>query len=180
MAVISEKVDGKYISIRAVEKNDADFIIKIRNDETKNQFLHKTSTDIDAQYEWIEKQRQRDGDYYFIISSQDGSPVGLASLYDYEKETGKIQFGRWISWGDALQNVETVILLFDLAFSKLGVSEIYMMVEEENKQVRNFWKRFGGQHYGLVNEGESLQDKTVITSDDYADIRKKNIKYIRY
>ncbi len=174
-------VKGKYISIKSVSYEDAPFIVDIRNNEEKNKFLHAVSKDIDAQKEWIRKQIDRKGDYYFIIFDENGQRVALASIYDIDEVTGEAEFGRWVSNGNAFQNIETIILIYDLAFEELGVKTIYTRTKVENTQVVNLWKRFGGNRIGEVFENELWVDKNIITKEDYQEkLRKKNARLLRY
>lgn len=107
------EIEGKYINLRCVTVEDADFIVDIRNDKNKNKFVHAVSKDVEKQREWIKEQIERSGDYYFIFSNKAGAAKGLCSIYDINMENQTAEFGRWISWGNALENVESVILAFD-------------------------------------------------------------------
>ena len=177
----NEVIKGKYIDLRAVTVDDAKFIIDLRNDELKNQYIHTTSDDVDLQKEWIRRQICREGDYYFVICGKDGSNIGLASVYNLDLEKREAEFGRWISWGNALQNSESVILAFDFAFKQLGVDSIYVRVMKENRKVINFWKHFGGKHIGEVFEMDLWLDKTIVTKEEYfSTLRQKTTKLLRY
>ena len=77
----NEVIKGKYIDLRAVTVDDAKFIIDLRNDELKNQYIHTTSDDVDLQKEWIRRQICREGDYYFVICGKDGFHLSLSLFW---------------------------------------------------------------------------------------------------
>lgn len=178
--IYEETINGKYTSLRSVTPEDAEFVIRIRNDKTRNQYLHETSTDIKKQIEWISSQNRKRGDYYFIISNQCSS-IALASIYDIDEHNRTAEFGRWISEGNAIENVETVILIFDFAFHNLQLDKIYMLTMVENKKVRNFWKTFGAKIEGQFDKNGILVEKEVVHQEEYfGSIRPKNVKLLRY
>ena len=174
-------IDGKYIILKSVSCDDASFIIKIRSDENKTKFLHKIDANIDSQKKWIMDQINRNGDFYFIFSDKNGNNKGLASVYNIDEENKNAEFGRWISVGNVFENLESVILLFDFAFKNFNIDYIYLRMVQGNDYVSNFWKTFGAQHVGLVDEMDLNIDKWIVTKNDYySRIRDKNIKLLRY
>lgn len=178
--VYDETIKGKYISLRSVVPDDAEFVIKIRNDETKNQYLHETSTDIDIQKKWISNQNRKDGDYYFIVSNSTSS-VALASIYDINNQQLSGEFGRWISQGNAIENVETVIMIFDFAFDLLNLKYIHMYTMVQNKRVCSFWKTFGATIEGQIEKNGLLVEKELVDRETYFNaIRPRNIRLLRY
>lgn len=171
------------IDMRHVDMRDADFIVKIRNDETKKKYVHAVPNDIDLQKEWIKKQHNSSGDYYFVVFDKQGHRIGLTSIYNVDVIAKVAEFGRWVSWGNAAQNVESVLLTFDFAFQSFDIDTIYMRTMLDNKKVRSFWKRFGAISNGKYfdNEYELWIDKSIITKINYFTvIRQKNIDIIDY
>ena len=174
--VIYDKViNGQIIDLRSVKVDDADFVFNIRMDNSKNKYIHKVSNDVGLQKKWISNQIQRDGDYYFIALSKQGEPLGLASVYDIDYEKKEAEFGRWVSYGNPYQNVEMVMLLFDLAFNELGIDKLFMRMDLENTKVINFWKTFRCSHTGIVKRVDMELDEWYINKDTYLSNRN-NIK----
>lgn len=179
--VLDDRLEGKYVYLRFVNTDDAAFICDIRNDNNLNKYVHAVSPDIKAQKEWIRKQMSRENDYYFVVCSNEGLPIGLASIYDVDHANGQAEFGRWVSRGNALQNVETAVLAFDFAFDKLGIQEVYMRTMMANSTVRNFWNHFGAISYGEIHEMGLALDKQVVTAENYhRELRAKSIKLLRW
>lgn len=132
---------GKYISLKPVSIEDAEFILKLRLDNEKNKYIHKTPNNIEAQREWIENQRSRSNDYYFLILNKEQKPLGTISLYNLERSSGEL--GRWISYGNAYENLESVLLLHQFAYQILNLESVYTCTKVENKKVIRFWNKFG-------------------------------------
>lgn len=177
---LTETLNGKYIYMRSVTVDDAAFICDIRNDKELSKFVHAVSPDVEAQKDWIRAQLKRANDYYFAVCAVGDTPVGLASVYDVDPAAGRAEFGRWVSRGNALQNVETVVLSFDFAFETLGVQEVYMRTMMANNTVRNFWEHFGAISYGEVHEMGLSLDKQVVTAEAYyGGLRDKSLRLLR-
>lgn len=142
----TEKIyKGKYIYLRSVTTSDADFILDIRTDNNKNSFLHATPNDIELQKNWIIKQMDTPDDYYFaMVRCSDDKVVGVISLYDIDRIASEAELGRWVSYGNSLENLESVILLHKFAFEEINVNTVNTFTMTKNTSVCSFWKRFGG------------------------------------
>ena len=53
--IVSDKLIGKYVNLREVTVDDADFILSLRCDENKSKFLHKTEYNLENQIAYIKK-----------------------------------------------------------------------------------------------------------------------------
>ena len=174
-------IKGKAVSLKSVDLDDAEFIVKIRNDNSKNMYLHAVPNDIKLQEKWIENQKNRLGDYYFVIYDNNLKKCGLASIYDINETDHMAEFGRWISWGNSVQNIESVILAFDFAFNNFNINTIYMRTMYDNKAVRSFWKRFGAESLGKVYEMDLWIEKTIVTREHYYnELRDKNLQLVDF
>lgn len=172
---------GKYISMRSVCADDAAFIVDIRNDGSKNAYIHATSKDLGNQVSWIESQIGRDGDYYFVMLDSNQKRVGLASVYNVDKRERTAEFGRWVSRGGTMDNVESVVLLFDFAFSELDLDTLTMLTMVENHVVRSFWETFGATAGELVERDGLALERAVVRRDDYfGNIRDRVTRLLRY
>lgn len=170
-----DKIIGKYIILRCVEIEDAAFVLELRTDESKNKFIHSTENNLEKQQEWIRRQLDEKNDYYFVFEDKDENPIGLASIYNINQIQKEAEFGRWISKGNALQNLESAILLHDFAFGELGLNEVYTRTMSTNKKVRGFWKRFGGNNVGDIEVDGIILNKNIIDKENYEKvIREKN------
>ena len=65
------ELDRYGLHVRLVREEDAEYIVQLRTNPTKNRYIHSTLNDVKAQKEWIRlyKQREAEGkEYYFIFS----------------------------------------------------------------------------------------------------------------
>ena len=57
--VYEEKIVGRYVAIRSITEEDAEFSIEIRQDKEKAKyFFHTVDTSIEKQLKWIKQQRE--------------------------------------------------------------------------------------------------------------------------
>ncbi len=170
--VYSGNISGKYVSLRAVDTEDAAFILKLRLDKKMKQFIHDTPNDRSLQEKWIEAQRQREDDYYFLIQSKEGRPLGTISLYEINGASGEL--GRWVSCGNACENLESALLLHDFAYEKMALEEVHTCTMIQNEKVKKFWTRFGFDHSETVElDGWTGCRKTVQKGTYYQVIRPR-------
>ncbi len=178
--IYEKSLTGKYISLRSAIEEDAAFIIEIRNDSSKNEFVHNVDYDLEKEIQWIKDQQHREGDYFFSIISRDKEQiVGNISICNIDKSQNNAELGRWVSYGSSIENLESVILAHDFAFDVLGLDCVYTKTLQENKKVVSFWKRFGG----LGEDNKIMCGKTVYYNEvnrlEYKDsIRNKFVKIL--
>ncbi len=177
--VYDKLIKGKYVYLKSVSENDAEFTAKIRSDPELTKRIHKVDTTIEGQKKFINFQRNKDNDYYFIIRSIDDIPIGTIALYNIEHESGEL--GRWVSYGNAIQNLETVILIHDIAFQELHLQSVFTCTNITNNRVISFWDRFGSDDKYIEEEDDYTASKNIVTYDTYLDaIRPKMIRLLRY
>jgi len=171
---------GKYVKLCAVSPEDAQFVIDIRSDAEKTKYLHKISFDYETQRQWILEQNAREADIYMYMEDYSGNKLGLLSIYNYDASDKSAEFGRWISNGNAIQNMESVLLLFDYGFLKMGIKSLHMNTMVDNKKVVKFWKRFGAVKVEEnVIEGLLLEHDVVSADEYFGSIRQKNALLIQ-
>ena len=91
------------------------------------------------QERWIEAQRIRAGDYYFVIETLDGRWEGVVSLYGIEDASG--EWGRWILRRGSLAAPASVLLVFHFGFDQLGLRRIYGRTLAGERPVRQLPRR---------------------------------------
>lgn len=168
---IHEIFEGKYIFLRSVKEEDAEFIVKLRTDDKMNSFVHKVDNDVKKEKSWIRNQRERERDYFFsFFRKKDEQILGNISIYNVKDGAGEL--GRWMSYGNAIENLESAMLAHDFAFNFLQISSVYTKTMSENKKVVNFWKRFGG----VAKEAVPVEDFTVYYNTIYNEQYKNEIR----
>ncbi|EHC5633084.1 GNAT family N-acetyltransferase [Campylobacter coli] len=160
--------DGLNYRLRMVNINDADFIIYIRTEDLeRNRYIHPISCDIQKQKEWIKQYLKKDNDYYFIIENKiNGKPEGLISIYNIEHS--KAEWGRWILQKGSLASFESVLLIFEVAFQKLNLNEIYCRTIADNKPVVEFHELIQEKFRSKLVDFFTLNDKTFDAIEHYA------------
>lgn len=96
------ELDRYGLHVRLVQRDDAEFIVRLRTDERLGRYIHATDNDVEKQREWIKayKKREADGvEYYFIFETAAGNPLGVYRLYEITEQT--FTSGSWIFMPDA-------------------------------------------------------------------------------
>lgn len=171
--------NGKYISMRAVDVGDAHFTSQLRGDKDLCKYVHQVDASIDGQIEYIRKQRCEVGDYYFIIESILKEPIGTSALYHFGEESAEM--GRWVSYGNAFENIESVVLIHDIAFEELNLKSVFTCTRVDNENVINFWKRFGGDNNYIEEQPDFTAYKNIVSKEKFYEvIRPRMINVLRY
>jgi len=169
--VFEKEIIGKYSKLRSVKTEDAEFILSLRLDDSLNKYINKVDDDIKKQEEWISLQQQREGDYYFLILDLNNKPLGTISLYNIKENDA--EFGRWVSKGNMILNIESVLLIHKFAFEYCDLDLVYTNTMVENKKVVNFHKRFGA-----TIEDKHIYDKETGFTFSRGFIKHKEFKNI--
>ncbi len=175
--IYDSTVNGTFIYLRSVLEKDAEFILRLRLDERLNKYLSKVNNNLEKERAWITEHKALDNDFYFLIVRKDDEPLGTISLYNIKGSEG--EFGRWVSVGNAAENLESVLLLHDFGFYTLDLDLIYSKTVKENVRVLNFHRRFGAEILDEFREYNGfVVQKAVIRRENYPDIRLKNQKIL--
>ena len=168
-------IQGKTIRLRSVEEADAEITYKMRSDPEKSRFFHAAEGTIENQRKYILSQREKPGDYLFIVEDNFGNAVGMKGLYEYDSVKGIIESGRFVGFGSQIQNIETLLLSFDFAFNYLHVKQINMAALEKNSIMLGIQKKFGSEFtYREQIEGFDCDNlHSVLTKDAYLINRPK-------
>ncbi len=135
-------IKGQTLTLRLVKLEDAKFILKLRTDEGLNRFIHKGSINLESQTEWIRKYLEKENDYYFVIETNlDKKPVGVISIYDIKDNHA--EWGRWILLKGNNFAIESVYLIYKVAFEIIKLEYIFCRTVEDNKSVVSFHKSCG-------------------------------------
>ena len=178
MAVVNPIV-GQYVTLRCIEPSDAEFTLAIRNNEELTKYIPKVKGTIETQRKWIENQRNKKGDYFFMIQKTDGSPAGTISFYDVDLSVGVCELGRYISLGNALENVEAAVMLVDYIFQEAGLKKIILHSDEKNKKIMNFWIKMGAQFEQNVQMDGWTASRYGLTPEMYNEKRPKVVKLLK-
>jgi RimJ/RimL family protein N-acetyltransferase len=149
--VYKDEIQGKNIFFRSVNVDDAEFILSLRLDGSLNKFINKVPPSIEQQKSWINKQRNREGDYYFLIQDKDRNAIGTISVYDINFEKKTFNWGRWILKPNApiYAMIESTLLVYHYAFKTLELCKALSDVRLGNYKVINFHLSYGSKIYKI-------------------------------
>ena len=155
----SYKIDGLTYKLRPIKLEDAQTILDIRlEDAERNQYVHPVKNDVEIEKRWIEAYFERQGDYFFaVINKFTDETEGLIAIYD-EKD-GRAEWGRWTIRKGSLAATESVYLLYEIAFSVIGLKELYCRTVADNVAVVEFHKSEGLRFVALHKDCFELNGK---------------------
>ena len=139
--------------------DDAAFIVWLRNLDHAKGRVGDSAADVASQETWLRKYFARAGDYYFIIETQGGIPVGAYGIYDLTGQSA--ESGRWIVRQDVPAGVPSAILAFDLAFGRLGLKELRVTTVSTNQPVLSLNRKFGFRQVRIESAARVIAGKPV-------------------
>lgn len=147
MAVYNDIINGLTVRLRAIEERDAEITYEWRTDPEKTKYVHVSTGTVEDQLRFIQRQRTLPGDYLFIIENLDGFPIGMKGIYNYNPEQKTVESGRFIGYGNQIQNIEALYLGFDFAFDYLKVEKVIMSALERNEGMISIQKSLGVKEF---------------------------------
>lgn len=174
-AITRHKIEGRSINLRLIELDDAEFIVSLRGDSKKAQYL--SSIDCASQRRWISeyKHREQEGrEFYFVIESKSLEPFGLVRMYDFRGDS--FCWGSWIIREGAPKvcAIESALCIYEFAFFTLAFTKAHFDVRKDNQRVVAFHKRFGAK---VVGEDE-INYYFNFSCDDFKQAKKRYAKYL--
>lgn len=132
-------MEGYAFRLRPITDNDAAFVVELRSNPDLNRYLHASSNRVEDQLAWLANYYEREGDYYFVVERRvSGAFEGLISIYDIDTAALSGYWGRWILYPGSLAAVESVWLIFRIAFELLKLNCVYSRTVGENEKVVSF------------------------------------------
>ena len=143
---VTEPIIGRYVELRSCTEEDAVYTLALRKDPDFIKFFPRIDNTIDQQKVWIKNQREKDGDYFFVVWDKENNRIGTISIYNVHGE--RAESGRLAIKGEnAFQGIEAQILSFRFAFEVLGLECIDAFIFADNERAIRFNKQFAGRHY---------------------------------
>lgn len=170
-------IEGKYVNLRSVSVEDADFTLKIRQDPEVTKYIPRLDITIEQQKNWIKSQREKSDDFFFIVYNKCDCPIGTISIYDIKECIG--ESGRLVLKGNVLENIETQLLLYNFVFDVLNLDSVSGYIYKENKRALRFAKQFGGLITNDVLKDEVLFSVVSTTKENFH-IAAKKLQVILY
>ena len=155
----SIQVEGYGIRLRPVRMEDAAFIYWLRNLDHVKGRVGDSAASLAHQESWLANYFERKGDYYFIVESAGGIPLGTHGIYDIAD--GVAEKGRHIIRPNVLAGVPAGVLATDLAFDGLGLRELKATCVSTNVKVRSLHMKSGFNETGIARAAQIIGGKPV-------------------
>ncbi len=134
---------------------DAAFIVWLRNLDHVKGKVGDSATDVASQEAWLEAYFEREGDYYFIPETPGGIPLGTTGIYDVQGTRG--EKGRHIMRPEVMEvGVPAGMLATDLAFGRLGLSELRSTSVSTNLPVHSLHRKSGFKQVGILRAAQTI------------------------
>jgi diamine N-acetyltransferase len=145
---------GSFVALRPLEPGDAEITLQWRQ-SARAALLRAGAETAEQQRAWIAS--RPDTERNFIIELRDGRPVGMLSLVDIDHVNRRAESGRFlIGEEDAVRGVpaavESMLLLYQLAFDELGLERIYGIVAADNRRMIKWQRYLGMQEEGRLRQ----------------------------
>ncbi len=135
------RAEGFGLRLRPVALGDAAFIVWVRNLEHVRGRIGDSAVDVPEQEAWLRKYLDRPGDYYFLIETKGGLPVGTYGFSDLRG--GSAESGRWVVRPEVPAAIPSAILCLDLAFEQLQLKFLRVRTVSTNTTVLSLNRKFG-------------------------------------
>jgi RimJ/RimL family protein N-acetyltransferase len=155
----SIQVDGFGVRLRPVRLADAPFIVWLRNLDHVRGRVGDSAADVAGQEAWLKAYFHREGDYYFIIESPGGIPLGTHGIYDVRGPSA--ENGRHIVRPEVIAGVPAFLLAIDLAFGRLGLTELRANCVSTNVKVHSLHRKSGFKQVGVLPEAQTIGGERV-------------------
>ncbi len=155
----SHKIEGFGVRLRPVRIEDAAYIVWLRNLEHARGRLGDSAKDVATQEAWFKEYFEREGDYYFVIETRNGTAAGAYGIYNTIGKSA--ESGRWVIQPEIPAAIPSAVLAFDLAFGELGLTELRAKTVSTNQPVLSLNKRFGFRETRVEKGSQLIDGKSV-------------------
>jgi len=175
------RAEGYAFRLRPVTLADASFIVELRTEDVeRTKFLHRISSDVARQEEWLASYFERANEYYWVVEKGSNEErEGLVSIYSVDLNARSGEWGRWVLCPNSLAAVESALLVYRTAFEVLGLDLLRCLTVADNLSVVSFHETSGLRPTGqatteLADEGRRLRlVEHVCERQDWPKVRLK-------
>ena len=155
------KLSGQFVDLRPLSKSDARLTLAWRTAH-RARLLNAGASTVKEQEEWISSRPT--SEINFIIDTKESIPVGMLSLVAIDKKNLHAESARFLIGEEAAVKglpvaVESMKLLYELAFDGLGLQRIYGTVASENTLMIKWQKYLGMQEEGRLRKHYFIDGK---------------------
>jgi RimJ/RimL family protein N-acetyltransferase len=153
------QAEGFGVRLRPVRMDDAPFIVWLRNLDHAKGRVGDSATDAASQEAWLKVYFDRPGDYYFIIETTGKIAVGAYGIYDLKGSSA--ESGRWVIRPDVPAAIPNAVLAFDIAFDRLGLTEVRVTTVSTNRSVLSLNRKLGFRQTGITKNAQMIAGQPV-------------------
>lgn len=158
--VYPEVIHGKFVDLRSITLDDAEFSYNIRAEKQNRDTVGQLAESLDAQRKFIEWQMKEPDDYYFVVLNKKGERIGLYGVYDIHD--GMAEVGREVNVGEPAERIEVAHIVSRFCREVLKLNKVHFVVYSNNthhlshvKKVSKFVKKVvRGGHEALYYESD--------------------------
>jgi len=125
-----EVIHGKFVDLRSITLDDAEFSYNIRADKANAATVGQLAASVEAQRKYIEWQMQEPNDYYFVVLNKQGERIGLFGVYNICGDIAEI--GREVNVGEPTERMEAGLLIGDFCREKLKLKKVCFVIYSNN------------------------------------------------
>ena len=176
------ELDRYGLHVRFVQKEDAEFIVRLRTQSYNSQYLPSKGLTIEKQEQWLEdyKEKEARGEEYYFVFLYDSREVGVIRLYKIKEND--FYCGSWAFVDDAPSycGLAGAVIGREIAFEQLGKSiELNCDdgIDARNVNVQRFMKMLGLKVTGEHTIGENTYIIGELTKEDFEANKHKVIRF---
>jgi len=154
-------IEGRYVKLRLLVSSDAELTFKWRQ-SSRAILLNKGAETVESQRAWIENRPKSELNY--IIELTNGTAVGMISLISINQINKNAEAARFLIGEEALAQgipvaIESMMLLYKVAFESINLERIYGAVAEDNVLMIKWQKFFGMSQEGVMRKHYLINGK---------------------
>lgn len=138
---------------------DASFIVWLRGLHHAKGRIGDTTPDIAGQSAWLQTYFERPGDYYFIIETERGIPIGTQGVYDIRGTSAEV--GRWVIRPGVQAAIPSYVLILDFAFKQLGLEELRATTIVSNRGMISLNRKVGFEQFRIEPHSRIINGQPV-------------------
>lgn len=133
--------EGYGLRLRPVRMEDAGFIVWLEHSRHAKGKRSDSPADVESEQAWLKEYFDRAGDYYFMIQTLSGMPVGTLGLYNLAGTVAEA--GRWVIRPGVPAAVPSAMLGCLIALEMMGLSHVCCRVAATEQAVLSLAHRLG-------------------------------------
>jgi len=147
------------VRLRPVRMEDAPFIVWLRNLGHAVGRVGDSATEVAAQEKWLGKYFEREGDWYFLIETLGGIPLGTYGLYDLRGRSA--EGGRFVVRPGVPAGMPGAIVGLDIAFNVIKLEELRGTTVATNHHVLSLNRKFGFHQIKVEKNAQVINGQPV-------------------